>query len=89
MQFKKFAYTLCRNGHWFCGEACPIDGYRDPFVSTVVDAVGRLQDRKGLIELSAIALEAGLRAEVLAQRVMIVERPATEEELPCFLERTS
>ena len=75
-------YVLCRNGHWFRGNACPIDGYYDDFVDQIIQATEKLRDRSEPLTLSSLANEADISGNIL-RRILIVE--AIDDSPECFV----
>ncbi len=87
MATRKALYVLCRNGHWFRGDACPIDGYRDEFTSRVRASERELTARGERVELSQIILAADIKGRE-AVRIMLVETADDQLADGCLVWRT-
>jgi hypothetical protein len=87
MATRKTLYVLCRNGHWFSGDACPIDGYRDEFTSRVRTSERALSASGEPVELSQVIRAAKIEGRE-AVRIMLVESAAVDqtENVGCFVE---
>ncbi len=72
MKISKQVYVLCLNGHWFPGETCPEDGYKDELVELVRQTVKKLEDHSEELTLKNL-IKIGQIDERALKRLMIVE----------------
>ncbi len=72
MKIRKQVYVMCLNGHWFPGETCPIDGYKDELVELVSQTVKKLEGHSEELTLKNL-IKRGKINERALKRLMIVE----------------
>ena len=73
MKTRKVVMVRCCNGHWFCGIACPRDGYSDKFVARVLAAEEAIRSRGDELNFGAIKEQADLTDEEAMTRLMVIE----------------
>ena len=91
MKTRKRVFVKCRNGHWFFGKACPIDGYYDELTDSVMAAEERILSSGDDLTLKTVAREAQLSEGAASTRFLVIETAgaAAADELFCLVERTS
>jgi hypothetical protein len=86
VNMRKLVYVNCRNGHWYHGPACPIDGYSDELTRRINGAVGRLLEQGDTLTFAAVIKAAELN-ERQASRLMVIELLVEDDEPRIFVER--
>jgi len=90
METQKKILTKCRNGHWFSGSACPIDGYYDDFVDAVIEAEKTLRSEGRAITFTSIVTEGNLSEAAADARLLLAEFGGSfskESQALCLVER--
>lgn len=89
MKIQKKILIKCRNGHWFAGSACPIDGYFDDFVDQVLKAEEIIRTQGEEVTLDALRKQGDLAVAALSARLVVVEltENIAEDQFFCLLER--